>query len=412
MAEPANGGDTYRSATRPMTDEEARLVHSPMNEPVVYKSVATVDTRLNPDSGVYRAMRDDLADQESKSQGQKKTPMEEDVALTVIRPLEISLMNLRLKIEAKFAELEKTLTPLQNMDPMFDNRRKRAIGNYYFHGNHCEFLMQMYNTQENEPLLDFRRMSGDGFVMDTFFREVKDTLSAFTVTPVEDDADEEDTFDDYSDDDDENATSMASDIGELLKNGGFLQLQYDKHVVKNWLKKIRKGHIQDRNYLMGLLAHNSRNSDNRAIIIAQGAGELLEVLETQLSSTDSAAMARNCSLLLQQIVLDGVNIHRDLAKSVFQALERWVPGNRHTQTLEVTESREAVLFLSSALRILSDKNKNFDIPTLQGLKQEVFSEDPHDAEATLTKYVQGARLNSVDPAQNADYDFVLKILQD
>merc|ERR1719362_2485333 len=124
---------------------------------------------------------------------------------------------------------------------MFDLQRKRAIGNFFYHGNHCEFLMAMYITQQNEPLLDFRRMSGDGFVMDAFFREVKDLLHEFTISPVED-GDEEDTFDDYSDDETDLSKSVTTNIGELLKNGGFLQLQYDKNVVNNWLEKIGKGH--------------------------------------------------------------------------------------------------------------------------------------------------------------------------
>lgn len=225
--------------------------------------------------------------------------------------------------------------------------------------------------------------------------------------------DEEDTFDDYSDDETDLSKSVTTDIGELLKNGGFLQLQYDKNVVNNWLEKIGKGHIQDKNYLMGLLAHNSRNPENRAIIISQGAADLMDCLERQLRTTDSSAMIRNAALLTQQVLLDKVEIRLDLVRSMLLAMGRWVPGNRNKQTLEVTESREAIAFLSSALRSLNAKH-NLDLPTLQKIAREAFiTEELQDSAAVVIQYVQSGRLQkAVDPERKADFDFVLKVLQE
>lgn len=404
--------ESSRSATRPLTDEEYAQVHTPLLDSDVYKGVAT-----SSGQGPYRALLDTEANQAYKNDFQKfgKKEQEEesvDFSPTVIRPLEVSLMNLRLKLATNFDQLVTTIDPLPNMDPMFDLQRKRAIGNFFYHGNHCEFLMAMYITQQNEPLLDFRRMSGDGFVMDAFFREVKELLHEFTISPVED-GDEEDTFDDYSDDETDLSKSVTTDIGELLKNGGFLQLQYDKNVVNNWLEKIGKGHIQDKNYLMGLLAHNSRNPENRAIIISQGAADLMDCLERQLRTTDSSAMIRNAALLTQQVLLDKVEIRLDLVRSMLLAMGRWVPGNRNKQTLEVTESREAIAFLSSALRSLNAKH-NLDLPTLQKIAREAFiTEELQDSAAVVIQYVQSGRLQkAVDPERKADFDFVLKVLQE
>lgn len=322
-------------------------------------------------------------------------------------------MNLRLRT-SDFNQLVEAIEPLPQMDPMFDPQRRRAIGNYFFHGNHCEFLMALYKTEKQEPLLDFRRMSGDGFVMDAFFREVKNLLMKheLTVSPTEDDDEEEEsqTFDDYSEDE----TEVASeDIGELLKNGGFLQLQYDMLVVNNWLDKIGKGHIQDKNYLMGLLAHNSKHETNRKIIISQGGADLLSCLKTQLKETDSAAMIRNAALLTKE-VLPEMDFQEDLVKSMWFAMGRWVPGNPHKQTLEVTESREAVAYLSMAL--LSSSGK-VDLSTNQNLAREAFAEIVDSEEVStlelLTKYIQGALLNkAVDPERKAGFDFVLKVLSE
>lgn len=405
----AEHSDEMASSTRPMTKEELAQVNTPafMDGPdrAVWKSVASAEEHTFRGMQTVGSARNDFGRDVGKNVAEEAVKS----ALTVIRPLEVSLMNLRLKSSTQFEQLVATIEPLSNMDPMFDLQRKRAIGNYFYHGNHCEFLMAMYITQQKEPLLDFRRMSGDGFVMDAFFREVQNLLQEFTITPVEDSGDEEDTFDDYSDDEEDVGKSVTDNIGELLKNGGFLQLQYDKEVVNNWLAKIGKGHIQDKNYLMGLLAHNSRNPQNREIIISQGADDLMTCLKTQLRKTDSAAMIRNAALLTQQ-VLSEVDVRMDVVKSMFYAMVRWVPGNNNKQTLEVTESREAVAFLSCALRFANQKHK-LDISTMQNMAREVFTERQQDPEL-LTHYVQTARLQAVDPERKADFDFVLKVLQE
>jgi hypothetical protein len=124
-------------------------------------------------------------------------------------------------------------------------------------------------------------------------------------------------------------------------------------------------------------------------------------------------MVRNAALLTQQVLLDKVEVRLDLVKSMLLAMGRWVPGNRHKQTLEVTESREAVAYLSSALRSLNAKH-NLDLPTLQKIAREAFNtEELQESEAVVIQYVQRGRLNkAIDPERKADFDFVLKVLQE
>jgi len=399
-----------------MTPEEWNQVKTPALDTMSnYKSVASMDIGQGPYRAAHSHVEQSYEEDFRADPSGKKAPQVQELPIPTIRPKEVSLMNLPLQT-SDFAQLVEAIEPLPQMDPMFDLQGRRAIGNYFFHGNHCEFLMAMYVTEAQEPLLDFRRMSGDGFVMDAFFREVKNLLEKheYTVSPTEDVDDEEEshTFNDYSEDETETVTE-ANDIGELLKNGGFLQLQYDKMVVNNWLDKIGKGHIQDKNYLMGLLAHNSKHDSNREIIISQGGAGLLSCLEKELTTTESAAMIRNAALLTKE-VLPHMDFQPDFVKYLLFAMGHWVPGNRHKQTLEVTESREAVAYLSMALLSISGK---VDLKTIQQLAREAFTEERDSEEEStlevLTKYIQGALLNkAVDPERKAGYDFALKVLSE
>merc|ERR1719242_260432 len=131
---------------------------------------------------------------------------------------------------------------MDHIDPMHLPQKLKVIGNYYHYGNHCEFLLGMYINGDDKKILDFRRMAGDGCTFDIFYRALKALLrsgdlafqSLANIGEVDED---DDSFDDYSDDDDfedpETSTEQQgqSDLGDLLKDGGFLQLKYDRKIV-------------------------------------------------------------------------------------------------------------------------------------------------------------------------------------
>merc|ERR1719394_1754033 len=165
---------------------------------------------------------------------------------------------------------------MDNTDPMFD--KFLALGNYYQHGNFCEFQMGMYRSQETkENLLDFKRMSGDGFVMDSFFRDVRNKIRdqapelMMDIDDFEEDDDDMIVFDNFTDsEDEEDSGNEHDDLSEFLQIGGPLNLTADSSVVKTWIDDCQNRHIEDKNHRMGLMAHNAANEANLDIIIREG----------------------------------------------------------------------------------------------------------------------------------------------
>jgi len=290
-----------------------------------------------------------------------------------IRPDEMSLMKCivgdKNAAEKAWITACDSLNNLNNVDPIVlknvnNDMHWRAIGNFYQHSGFCEFLMAMYEKHDNneQHVLDFKRMSGDGFVMDTFFRLMKTPLDATGLTintdteaDGETDDDDMDMFDDYSSDSEDEQESDVEQ--EFLKPGGFLKLENDEQLVSHWMKQVQNRHIEDQNHMLGLMAHNSEHKGNRQIMLKQ-AGEILEMITLKLQKADNAALVRNASVLLNNIIVDLPNLEeeqkRKLIPAMFKAMKKWCPGAEVDQML-VTQSRETIKYLSLVLATLEEK---------------------------------------------------------
>lgn len=327
-----------------MSQEELEIIHSTLDwRPEVHRGAAAADS-----------VDDYRGDIFNRDQGfQKSGP--ENTRIPTLRPSELSLMhchlNDSLNMEDMWKDVSGTVFSLPNIDPMED--MWAMMGNVYDHGNHCEFLLGMYKVEE-KPVLDFKRMSGDGFVMDTFYRMVlrslMETNSELIVDVEEDDGD--DVFDDYSDDETEDDGRDSEGVVDHLTSYGYLQLSYDENLVSSWIEKIKTRHVEDKNHMMGLMAYNASHKENLEIIVRKGGKDLRDLTKLLFEESNSAALVRNTSALVAEVTsVDASKEHgydEAFVESVFEAMHYWVPNNGRknkqnaSATFEITESRETV----------------------------------------------------------------------
>jgi len=262
---------------------------------------------------------------------------------------DVGLMNLELQVnqsaEATWEQVVNMFTRLQNCDPMVETYS--MMGNYYVRGTFCEFLVGMFQVDGSKKVLDFKRMSGSGFVLDSFFRTSKEGLQADGLINKEDEDDDGDAvWDDgvYSDGSDD----------EGMDTYGFLQFSYDPSLVTSWIEKIKVRHVEDKNHIMGLLAYNANNDKNLEIIVREGGTNLRDMCLLQFEESNSAALVRNTAALVAKVttVPEAKNhgYDADFVTTVMYTIVDWCP-KPHVRKLngrsnfEISESRETVMFL-------------------------------------------------------------------
>lgn len=340
MAE-QSGQDASRSGRRQMNAEQLLIIHSNREEDT-WRSVGVADP-----SG----LESDLLD---RNPNQFQKPSSTPNKIPTLGKAEKSLMSCNVsdtmdRTQA-FDNLVKVVQELPNVDPMVD--LYALMGNVYEHGNYCEFLVGMYEV-EKKPVFDFRRMSGDGFVMDLFFRNVKRELGKIQGLIVDAQESDGEVFEDYSDDEMED-DGKDSESQDNLSSHGYLQLCYDPNLVTAWIKKIGTSHVEDKNHMMGLMAHNATFPENLKIIVEKGSekNELIKLCQRELEQNNNAAFVRNTSALVKEIT-KVMDFDEEFLKAIFMAMYWWVPGNDRKKNshahYEITESRETIDNLVAAL---------------------------------------------------------------
>lgn len=280
---------------------------------------------------------------------------------------EVSVMHLNLTESGDmWSDVWGVIKDLDNIDPIVNEDLKRLIGNCYRAGSYCEFLVGLYKVQEKEgSVLDFRRLCGDGFVMDSFYRQVREKLHDKNLLTDEWDMEEEDNddvFDCYSDSEDD----VGTEEDKYLDPNGFLQLSFDENLVTMWIDKIKTRHIEDKNHMMGLMAHNSLHDGNLKIIVNKGGDALVELCKNILESENNSAavpLVRNTSALVKQLASHTDMWNADCVEAMLEAMNFWVPNNGRkeeakTGAFEVTESRETVKNLVETLFIMNTRSEN------------------------------------------------------
>lgn len=370
-SEPTRNADSTRRA---MSAEELEIVYSTLDwRPDAHRGLEEEDA--------IDTFRDDLFNRADEFQ--KSGP--QNSGIPTLRPSELSLMHCNLNdsmnMEDMWKDVSGTVKGLKDIDPMED--MWALMGNVYDHGNYCEFLLGMYQV-EQKPVLDFKRMSGDGFVMDTFYRKVIQELvktNQQLIVDVEED-DGDDVFEDYSDDETEDDGRDSE--GADLTSYGYLQLSYDENLVTSWIEKIKTRHVEDKNHMMGLMAYNALHEENLEIIVRKGGKDLRDLTKNQFEETRNAALVRNTSALVKAVTsVEASKEHgydADFVESIFEAMHFWVPNNGRkdkqnaSATFEITESRETVTNLVDTLFNL----KNFVDSDAIKEKADKLKEDQKD----------------------------------
>lgn len=400
MADTGNGKRRFDDDDDEMTAEQLEIVRANKSKEEAGPSRAV-------ERMVVRQQKHDFFGRNTSSSSSAPLGKTQAVSqtLTTIRKQEKSLMNCPLNATQNPNEVwvlvEQVVKQMKNTDPEFNSDSKMALGNYYQHGNFCEFQMGMYKSLEtSENLLDFKRMSGDGFVMDNFYRAVRKgireshpDLLKMDIDTTDDFENEEELnfFEDFTDSEDDGDDD--EELLQYLQIGGPLNLQLDSSVVKQWIDDINNRHIEDKNHRMGLMAHNATNDANRRIIIEQGGEELNSLVQQLLASKESAnaALVRNTSVLVHEMSKE-INFDMSMIDAVFEALARWVPGQGRRETFRLTESRETVLNLTFVL----DHQFKRGAVTLQTLQNK--------ARARFTGNLPNAFRDYVDDAQVCDVE--------
>jgi len=386
-SEPTRNGSTRRQ----MSPEELEIIHSTLDwRPEVHRGAAAADS--------IEDFRGDIFNRDQEYQ--KSGP--ENNRIPTLRPSELSLMHCNLNdsmnMEKMWEDVSGTVKGLRDVDPMED--LWAMMGNVYDHGNYCEFLLGMYKVEE-KPVLDFKRMSGDGFVMDTFYRNVIQELlkanSELIVDVEEDDGD--DVFEDYSDDETEDDGRDSE--GADLTSYGYLQLSYDENLVTSWIEKIKTRHVEDKNHMMGLMAYNALHEENLEIIVRKGGKDLRDLTKLLFEESNSAALVRNTSALVKAVTsVDASKEHgydEAFVESVFEAMHYWVPNNGRknkqnaSATFEITESRETVTNLVDTLFNLKNFVDSDAISAKAGKLKE-------DQKANIIAFLEKSQ-KKTDPAE-------------
>lgn len=386
-SEPTRNGSTRRQ----MSPEELEIIHSTLDwRPEVHRGAAAADS--------IEDFRGDIFNRDQEYQ--KSGP--ENNRIPTLRPSELSLMHCNLNdsmnMEDMWKDVSGTVKGLRDVDPMED--LWAMMGNVYDHGNYCEFLLGMYKVEE-KPVLDFKRMSGDGFVMDTFYRNVIQELlkanSELIVDVEEDDGD--DVFEDYSDDETEDDGRDSE--GADLTSYGYLQLSYDENLVTSWIEKIKTRHVEDKNHMMGLMAYNALHEENLEIIVRKGGKDLRDLTKLLFEESNSAALVRNTSALVKAVTsVDASKEHgydEAFVESVFEAMHYWVPNNGRknkqnaSATFEITESRETVTNLVDTLFNLKNFVDSDAISAKAGKLKE-------DQKANIIDFLEKSQ-KKTDPAE-------------
>lgn len=276
-----------------------------------------------------------------------------------MRPEERSIMSIQVKNNSElWAALTETLNKMDNTDVQFQEGQKRVLGNHYQYGKNCHFLCALFQLEskenDNEQVLDFRRLAGNGFTMDNFYQNVRSECSKkglMDANEMESD-DDEDGFE-FSDEESTDNQNLF-----FLTPNAYLQLSFDPEVVTSWVKKISpeaNSFIEETDHVLGLMAYNVENEENLKIIAETGGHELIEALKHKLQSKKDAftdaAIVRNSSVIVRIFANNNLLDVSDtkLIESIVWAMKDWSPESRKGKWMSLNVSKETVSSLADAL---------------------------------------------------------------
>lgn len=246
----------------------------------------------------------------------------------------------------------------QNVDPEANEEAKVVSGNFYKNTQDCSFLASVASLasgeeEENRSVVDVRRIQGDAFALNDFFKVLRKHLIEADLVEPEDELmgdDDDDMMEDYSDlfmSEDEG----EDDFGDKLNNdlalptsldpfNHMMDFSYDPDMLYMMIEDFKDTHQEEKQYYMSMLSHNAQLETNRQLILQEERhSQVKELIEHQLGlarDRSSASLTRNTCVFLKNLACD-LKIDEAIVKAALEAMGEWCPGSR---TQNVSEEEE------------------------------------------------------------------------
>lgn len=247
----------------------------------------------------------------------------------------------------------------ENLDPEINETAKLAYGHFYDAPRECKFMAGVYKMQESDAssVVDFKRLSGDAFLMQDFFKMIGPELAREGVVDLEDDEEEDSSSFEFSDEDMDGFDFMDP-------HKSYLEFQYDDGLLSMWVERFEQSTMEDKDYVMNMMSFNAEHEGNRAYMIEKVGDALVKLIKVQLMESkewNTAPITRNTCMLLKNLYPSDIEIDDDMIKAIFNTMKLWCPsGNTSGKAIgEVRESRQSMILLSEVLmRTIDDEKRS------------------------------------------------------
>jgi len=295
-----------------------------------------------------------------------------EVQFESMQPEDYSLLHVKSMHEpgTLWDALTQFFEETENLDPEVNDQAKVVTGHYYNTPQDCKFMTGVYRVNEKDTeeksIVDFRRLSGDAFLMNDFFHLVVEWLTNKELVEPEEDSEDEFTDEPFTDDEDllSEVEDMdgAFNVVPMNPHKNYLQFDYDEGLLNMWIERYQESHMEDKDYVMKMMSFNAELESNRDFMLQRSAETLKELIETQLKETkewNSAPITRNTCLLLKNLSQsDAAMVDAETIKAVCEAMATWCPGQNASPVIgEVRESRQSMLEMAEFLTNMVENQK-------------------------------------------------------
>lgn len=268
----------------------------------------------------------------------------------------MSMFSTTMSNNVPFAEIVNVLENMQNLDFDANIIRNSALGIYYETSKRVQFRLGLFLNPEKETILDCRRLKGDSFVMGNFFTILTNELSKKPELGVKVVLEDNDDDMNYFDEDEDDLNTL-----EELFGSGHLRLKNDPNLVKRLMREIQSSDMETQVNDTGLLAHAAELDANVETLATEGGKPLVNLLEGKLQE-NNAALVRQSAVLLKELTRMHPEIFSEqTAKSMVQAMGKWVPKAKTTSAKEqheLTSSATTVTNLAQGINSLMNSHSD------------------------------------------------------
>lgn len=268
----------------------------------------------------------------------------------------MSMFSTTMSNNVPFAEIVNVLENMQNLDFDANIIRNSALGIYYETSKRVQFRLGLFLNPAKETILDCRRLKGDSFVMGNFFTILTNELSKKPELGVKVVLEDNDDDMNYFDEDEDDLNTL-----EELFGSGHLRLKNDPNLVKRLMREIQSSDMETQVNDTGLLAHAAELDANVETLATEGGKPLVNLLEGKLRE-NNAALVRQSAVLLKELTRMHPEIFSEqTAKSMVQAMGKWVPKAKTTSAKEqheLTSSATTVTNLAQGINSLMNSHSD------------------------------------------------------